>query len=57
MELNSPTQEEFDRILIEVLSKMRASQLIAVGGIYEILAEEYNNEILSIWETRRSQNS
>ena len=45
------SQEEFDQILIEdVLYKVQAFEIISIPGIYEILAEHYNNEIIEIWE-------
>ena len=47
------TQEDYDSILIEILKQKRASQLIVLPGIYEIVSEEFNNEILKIWEQRQ----
>lgn len=44
------TTEAFDEILGEILDDMKASTLLAIPGIYEILAEEYNNEVLERWE-------
>jgi tRNA G26 N,N-dimethylase Trm1 len=42
------TQENFDRILLEILSQQKANQLIDIPGIYEIVSEFYNNDILRI---------
>ena len=39
------TQEQYDNMLIEIL-KEDGANIIRIPGIYEILAEEYNNEIL-----------
>lgn len=44
------TQEEFDNGLMNILGEMKASQLISIPGIYEILAEHFNNEIIDKWE-------
>ena len=44
------TDDEFDNILTELLLKKTANSLITLPGIYEILREEFNNDILSIWE-------
>jgi len=44
------SQERFDEILEDILYEQRASQLLAISGIYEILAEHYNNEVLKRWE-------
>lgn len=44
------TSQEFDTILVRILEKTTAADLIFVPGIYEILAEYYNNEVLRIYE-------
>lgn len=46
------TQDEFDAILLELLFGMSASALLAIDGIYEIVSEELNNEVLATWEGR-----
>lgn len=43
------SQEEFDRILEEMLEEMPASNLLTVPGIYEIVAEHFNNDVLREW--------
>lgn len=42
------TSEEFDNALMEVIDKDKptASQLLSISGIYEILSEYYNDEVL-----------
>jgi len=40
------SQEEFDRVLAELLDESPASHLLSVAGIYEIVSEEFNNEVL-----------
>ncbi|MCP4156670.1 MAG: hypothetical protein GY757_53650 [bacterium] len=47
------TQEEFDQILIDLLDDAPASHLLTIPGIYEILAEHYNNEILDAWTDKK----
>ncbi len=46
------TTEEFDRILADVIDQdnPRASNVLAFGGVYEILAEHYNNAVLEAYE-------
>ena len=44
------TQENFDRILIEILDEWTGSQLLTFPGVYELLSEEFNNEVLNRWE-------
>ena len=41
------TQEEFDNILMEVCEGD-----IHIPGVYESVAEYYNNEVLDIWAER-----
>ena len=40
------TQGQFDQKLVEILSGMTGAQLLSIPGIYEILAEEFNNDVL-----------
>lgn len=44
------TQEEFERRLSEMIDRKAASYLLTIPGIYDILSEEYNNDILDEWE-------
>ena len=46
--LSTMTNEDFNRLLCDLIDKhnVKASQLLSVPGIYEILSEEYNNEII-----------
>ena len=44
------TQEEFNAVLLAILDNMKASDLLTIPGIYEILAEEFNNEVLDQWK-------
>ena len=49
----SMTGEEFDEILVQILDERPASHLLSVGGVYELVAEEYNNFVL---DERASRN-
>ncbi len=46
------TQEEFDDIL-QKLVKDKAAQLLSIPGVYEVVSEYYNNDVLEIWLTLR----
>ena len=43
------TDAEFDRILRDILREMTGEQLLSIEGIYELVSEEFNNEILDRW--------
>ena len=49
-EYDEMTQEDFDRILVSIVGDVPASSLIGIPGIYEILSEHFNNEVLETWE-------
>ena len=40
------TNEMFDKELINILNKQDITCIIAIPGIYEILAEYYNNDVI-----------
>lgn len=44
------SQADFDKKLEELVSKMSTAELLATPGIYEILSEELNNEVLKAIE-------
>jgi len=46
--------EDFDNILMNILEGMQASELIHIAGIYEIVAEEFNNEVLRRYENTKN---
>ena len=48
------TDEMFDEELIAILRDIPSSELLRIPGIYEILKEEFNNEVLSSLENNRS---
>jgi len=43
------TQEDFDNILTGILQAEIASNLLLIPGVYELVAEEYNNDVLDLW--------
>ncbi|KKK85318.1 hypothetical protein LCGC14_2774480 [marine sediment metagenome] len=49
-ERKSITVEEFNNRLTIKLQKTLASELIHIPGFYELVSEEFNNDILSEWE-------
>ena len=49
------SQNEFDCILMEILQETKASELISVPGFYEIVSEEFNNEVLDRWSEKQNK--
>lgn len=41
---------EFDALLTEIIDECSASQLMSLPGVYEPVAEYFNNEVLQRWE-------
>ena len=51
------TQEMFDEKLMDILEHDTCvGELLSIPGIYEILAEEYNNEVLKQLTQEREAN-
>ncbi len=50
---NEMTQTDFDRILISILQKTKASEMISVPGFYDLASEEFNNEVLKQWDNEK----
>ena len=48
------TDEMFDEELLDILRDTPANHLLSIPGIYEILKEHFNNEVLSNLEKNRS---
>lgn len=48
------TDEDFDSILDELVTKMSVAEILAVPEVYMALREELNNEVLSVWEERQN---
>ena len=42
--------EDFDRILIDLVNDTSSETLITIPGIYELLAEYFNNDVLDAWD-------
>ena len=42
----SITSEQFDEALEELVGDLLASEILIIPGIYEVLSEEFNNEVL-----------
>ncbi len=47
------TDEMFDAALMEILAGIPLTSLVRVDGVYELLKEEYNNEVLTKLENER----
>jgi cobyric acid synthase len=45
------TTEEFDEILREIVEK--EADIIGIPGVYEILSEYFNNDVLAVWERKQ----
>jgi len=44
------TSDEFDEILIRLVDEHSASNLLTIPGVYEIVAEYMNNDVIQVWE-------
>jgi hypothetical protein len=49
------TDEMFDIALMELIADLPLLTLVRVPGIYEILAEKFNNEVLTKLENERGE--
>jgi hypothetical protein len=49
------TNEEFDLLLLETAHKAGVSYLFTIPGVYELLAEHFNNEVLDAWAGRNKK--
>lgn len=49
--------DDFDRILVEIINAETPDTLLAIPGIYEVLSEHYNNEVLDAWQAEQDANS
>jgi hypothetical protein len=47
------TTEEFDDILETLCNEHTGAQLLRIPGVYEILSEHFNNDVLEYWEERQ----
>lgn len=46
MKYSDVTQEMFDNGLEKILSEMTGADLLLVPGIYEVVSEHFNNDVL-----------
>ena len=49
------TNDEFDEILLEVLMDANMGEVIRIPGVYELVSEHYNNDVLLIWKVRKEE--
>lgn len=47
------TDEEFDKKLIEILKEEPIEYILQIPGVYEILAEHYNNTVITEWKAEQ----
>lgn len=47
------TRGEFNEILIDILTKKTAAEIISIEGAYGVFSEAFNNEVLEEWEKRQ----
>ena len=48
------TQDEFTSILEKIVSELTTADLMTLPGFYEIVSEEFNNEVLTKWAERKT---
>lgn len=48
LDYNKITTEEFDHALSDILNKMTGEQFMAIPGVYEVVNEHFNNEVLDL---------
>jgi hypothetical protein len=44
------TDNDFDRILADIIGRLTGPQILAIPGAYEVFAEHFHNEVLEQWE-------
>lgn len=50
------TDDEFDEILCDIVNEEPASRLLfMVPGVYALVAEHYNNDVLDRWKELRGE--
>ena len=40
------SQQQFDETLQDILSEMKGSSLLDIPGVYEVVSEHFNNEVI-----------
>ena len=51
------TSEEFDDILRDVVHDHGTEALMAIGDIYSLASEEFNNEVLEEWAQQNGRDT
>jgi len=46
---------DFDRLLLKILENTKASEMINVPGFYELASEEFNNEVIRMYEEEQNE--
>jgi hypothetical protein len=49
------TDKDFSRILEDVLNEETGGSLLSIPGLYEVVSEYFNNEVLSRWEDEQDE--
>jgi hypothetical protein len=52
MDYSKMTDEEFYDILEDIVVE-EGRNILSIGDVFSILAEEYNNEVLDRWEAKK----
>lgn len=52
---NEMSTEDFDRNLRKCLCARTAEQMLLIPGIYEVVSEHFNNEVLDRWGAEQYQ--
>ena len=53
----SMTQGDFNRHLRRIMADTSPHDLLQIPGVYEILAEHFNNEVLDSWDAEQERKS
>lgn len=49
MDYSKMTNDDFEKHLLYVLDGMTPNDFLSIPGVYEIVAEYFNNDILESW--------
>lgn len=47
------TDEDFERILEQIVEDEPPLTILTIPGVWELVSEFYNNEVLTIWENEQ----
>lgn len=48
MKISEITDDLFDGALCSIMSGMATTEILAIPGVYEIMCEELNNEVIAL---------